>query len=160
MSNLLKIEVALDDLWCDTCEESIEESLASSIKSTVIQELRAKYEEETKKRIDLAVVEFVKTKLDFVVSGKMDELLNSADFKVKDSNYSSANELSIDDLVEKYVRESLDEGKLVSAINKKMTDYIEGLHERYDMMFAASVVKALNEQKMLKDENVTKLLNE
>ncbi len=153
----MKFTVEIEDFWCDE-DTDIEGELKSSIIGEVVRKIKA----EMKDAIDSQIREVVQQQISDNLATKIAMLTRSiVNTETVKSPYNSTERITIKDLVIKSI-EHKGGGwtSPVKELEKYAKVHMEKIKSNYDFLFASSIVKKMAEQGMLKDDNITKLMNE
>ncbi len=154
---ILKVEIDLEDLTHDLFndeEYSLKEGIISSIRNDVVFEIKKTCSEQIQAQIRSIVEAKVgvlirETFLEWFKTGKV--IINSKD------------EVSLDEYLTHYFTEKT--GFTYTTTAKSYVEdfakkFAKELRERYDVAFAALIVRNLKEQKLLADDRLAELLKQ
>ena len=151
----MKVEVNIDleDLvydMVDTEDWHLKEALASSIKSQVVREIK----EHCKTSIEVTIRSYIEGKIGELVKASFNEWLDQGNIKYNGKNIP----------LQEYLNNLFTE-RTGYAYSCSVRDYVENfakgfakdLKDRYDLTFAALIVKNMQEQQLLCDEKLAEL---
>lgn len=152
----MKIEINIEDFWLDQ-ESELEPALKQHIINTAVHKISDSIKEKTEKAIESAVKKTILESIDKQVQDIIENFIKEG--KMKESSYSDAKMISVEDYIQKMFNEKNGWGNPSSKIEEAAKRMGEELKKRYDLLFATQIVKKIGENGMLKDD-VAKLLLE
>lgn len=149
----VEVNINLEDLvydMIDTEDWHLKEALASSIKGQVVREIK----EHCKTNIEITIKSYIEEKIGELVKESFNEWLDQGNI-----NY-CGKDIPLQEYLNKLFTE-----KTGYAYSCSVRDYVENfakgfakdLKDRYDLTFAALIVKNMQEQKLLCDEKLAEL---
>lgn len=159
--SVIKVELDLADMFDENYGEESGDSLSEIIRENIISNATSQVRQQCQASLDNAIGDAVREITEKKVAGMVEEklsiIVDSDEVKIKE-RYGDK-EFTIDEMIVEYVHKSLNNSKLTSFIENKMKQHITDLKKNYDLAFAASVVNALHDQKMLNHDGLSALMN-
>lgn len=154
---ILKVEIDLEDLTQDLFEDesySLKEGVISSIRHDVVAEIKRNCGEQ------------IQTQIRSIVEAKVGVLIRETFlewFKTGKVKINSKDELSLEEYLTHYFTEKT--GYTYTTTAKSFVEdfskkFAKELRERYDVAFAAMIVRNLKEQKLLADDRLAELVKQ
>jgi len=151
----MKITVDLQNFFLEE-DESIQEGL----KRSIIEESVFQIKDYLKDRIAVEITSKVKEIVNEHLSTQISEVIADciANHKIK-GRYHGDPEMTIQEYVHKQFHdEASKKAPTHEYIEKEAKKLGDEIKKRYDMSFAAGIVQKMHENNLLKDENLSKLL--
>ena len=150
----MKFTVELEDFWMDEDSGGIEEELKNHIVTSVVVQIKKQIQES----IDSKITEHVKEKADIIISaqikGKVTELIETGEIKPRHKSESI--------LITEYVKEKFMDnsgwGSTDSQVKDLAKKFSDEMKKRYDAAFACHIVDNMRKNGLLKEDEITKLL--
>lgn len=159
--SIIKIELDLEDMFDEDMTEDGGTSLSDIIKDNIVSgamhEVRKMCHSKITDLVGDSVRELMKNKVDGMISEKLAAFIDDPEMKITERY--GQEEHTITHLMGKYISDSLGGGDLEKIINAKLVQHVKDLKKNYDLAFAASVVNALHDQKMLNHDGLSALMN-
>ncbi len=154
---ILKVEIDLEDLTKDIFnddEYSLTEGVVSSIRREVVAEIKRTCQEQ------------IQTQIRSIVEAKVGVLIRETFlewFKTGKVKINSKDELSLDEYLTHYFTEKT--GYTYTTTAKSYVEdfakkFAKELRDRYDVAFAAMIVRNLKDQKLLADDRLEELVKQ
>lgn len=154
----MKLNITLDlediDLWNE--DYDLEESVRKALKNEIIREISDKIREKTRDSIEQRCSKYIDGKFDSMVSMYFQDFVQNNKIAIDGKE-----EMLMSDWIKQYLSGKMRSrfyGGFDSTMEKVAKDFAEDLKKRYDMKFAALIVKNMAEAKLLKDEELAKLI--
>ena len=149
----IKVNIDLEDLVYDMVRDeewNLSEALMASIKSQVVREIK----EHCKTSIEITIKSYIEERIGELVKTSFNEWLDQGNVKY------NGKDIPLQEYLNKLFTE-----RTGCAYNYSVRDYVENfakgfakdLKDRYDLTFAALIVKNMQEQKLLCDEKLAEL---
>lgn len=156
---ILKVEIDLEDLTKDIFnddEYSLTEGVVSSIRREVVAEIKRACQDQ----IQTQIRSIVEAKVGVLIRETFLEWFKSGKVKV---NSSSSEAVSLEEYLLKYFTEKT--GYTYTTTAKSYVEdfakkFAKELRERYDVAFAAMIVRNLKDQKLLADDRLAELVKQ
>lgn len=154
---ILKVEIDLENLTQDLFEDerwSLKEGVISSIRHDVVAEIKKNCDEQ------------IQTQIRSIVEAKVGVLIRETFlewFKTSKVKINSKDELSLEEYLTHYFTEKTGYTYTITAksfVEDFAKKFAKELRERYDVAFAAMIVKNLKEQKLLADDRLAELVKQ
>ena len=154
---ILKVEIDLEDLTQDLFndeEYSLKEGVISSIRNDVVRKIK----ETCSEQIQTQIHSIVETKVGVLIRETFLEWFKTGKVKIN-----SKDELSLDEYLTHYFTEKT--GYTYTTTAKSYVEdfakkFAKELRDRYDVAFAAMIVRNLKEQKLLADDRLAELVKQ
>lgn len=154
---VLKVEIDLEDLTQDLFEDerySLKEGVISSIRNDVVRKIK----ETCSEQIQTQIHSIVEAKVGVLIRETFLEWFKSGKVKV-----SSSEAVSLDEYLLKYFTEKT--GYTYTTTAKSYVEdfakkFAKELREKYDIAFAAMIVRNLKDQKLLADDRLAELVKQ
>lgn len=156
----LNISIDLEDLVSELIYQGDDgASFTESVKSEVVMKsskeivnlISEQQKENVAKEVYTIVSEFVEKEMPSVILGK----IKQGEVQTKYNGL-----MTFDQIIEKHMSSQKIESVITNHIDKKLSAFTKDLQSRYDNVFAAKVVKALNENGMLRHDISALLLGD
>lgn len=154
---VLKVEIDLEDLTQDLFEDerySLKEGVISSIRNDVVRKIK----ETCSEQIQTQIHSIVEAKVGVLIRETFLEWFKSGKVKV-----SSSESVSLEEYLLKYFTEKT--GYTYTTTAKSYVEdfakkFAKELREKYDIAFAAMIVRNLKDQKLLADDRLAELVKQ
>ena len=154
------IELDLDqiEIWHD--ETTLEQEVVKSIKEAVIKEIQRNLKAQTHEEIEIRCKRYIDDKFSHMVNAYFNDYIKNEKIQWRDTG-DKPKEQTFSQWIRDYLAEKM-KGYFYGGFDKTMNDvakkFAEDLKKAYDLKFAALIVKNMAEQKLLKDEELAKLI--
>ncbi len=153
---LLKLEIDLTDVWQDEDESTLADTITSQIHYEAKKEVWDKIKGNVNNKISEVACTYIDDKIQTLIDVACSEIIDTG---VKVSNgYTS--KIDLKEFIEKKINDDNVHRSITKYIDMQATNYVTGLKERYDMLFASQVVMKMSEQGLLKDDMLKKLVSD
>lgn len=151
----LKIEIDLDDLQDDVYNG---ESLSKTIVNTIRYEVAKELSKTCELQINSEIKELSRARIPNMVETTLKEFLEEKAFQPEWGGDKVDFKAWMKDYLTRNVQNTYT-NTAKKHIDMLAANFVKELKERYDLQFAAHIVKNMAEQKLLKDDAIAKLLD-
>jgi hypothetical protein len=159
----IKLEIDASDIFAESeskCENGCgnSQSLTDVVKEEIVYRIKdiilKQISEDAKKEIQKQVIEQVELAMKFQISGVIASVLQ--EIKIKSHNESKM--LSVKEFVEERTNYYVDDRSITQYIKTCADNYSKSTKERYDVLFATTLLQKMRQAGLLKDDRIEELL--
>lgn len=164
MSKTITFNVSLEEFYLESDTENISTELSNFIIGQVVEKIWDRIKSKVEDQIQLQVKDVVEKNFILKISNHIKEIITSDEIILKkvggyDEKGNWINkDSSLKEYIENKFRKDSGWGSPNTLIEKIAKDFSIELKRRYDVLFASQIVNKMNEQGLLKDEAIQKLL--
>lgn len=161
----ISFKIELEEFYMDEDQNNLEEELVKYIKEETIRSIWKKIEKKVEDQIQMEVKRTVESNFTKIISAHVNKIISSKDPIIKNvqvydpvkQNY-AYKDASIEEYIHSKFVKDTGWGSPNDAIEKLAKRFAEEMKNRYDLMFATQIVSKMNDQGLLKNEALAKLL--
>lgn len=152
----MKFTVEINEFWMNE-----DESFDDVLKRDIIRDVLSQIRNSLKPKIDDEIKRLAKNEFEKEMTLKIRGIIEETIKTEKVKGYRGGEEITIKEhIVDMFKENTTARFNPAESIKKISKEFISELKERYDFMFASSVVQKMAENGMLKDTNIAKLFND
>jgi thioesterase domain-containing protein len=151
----MKFVIEFEDIWTDengALDKAIKQHIIHSAKQEVLSIIDEKVKSEYNKQIKAAIEKQMQNHIKALIR----KLVRDETIVIK--HYNDEEPMSVRDYVVSRIKNTRGYNTITDSVMSYAEKFVEEMKQRYDMAFASQIVSKMAEKKLLKDENIEKLL--
>jgi len=149
---MTKFTIELDEFWYEADSDNLEPALKRFITNEIVQEINQQIGKQIKEQIKEQAIEHINRIIPQRIEEQMSLLIATNELTINNQ------QVKIQDHIKAIFMSNQGWNNPVKTLQDLAKAYGTELKKRYDAQFASSIVQAMHENKLLKDETILKLL--